>query len=179
MKLSFAKVNVPYVDMAGFKAALKAELAAAITRAAFEYVQTVADAVPSWSGASRATLMHLAARAGTNVEIQISNTAPNRVSLGLANSTGEIKLDEADGGKVSFTYSTTLPHLIWNEFNNAMVNPDPTKWRTPPRAGGDPSRPPLHQPGPYGFQQKGAAAVKRVFDQFQLPDPSKFIKSKR
>lgn len=166
MKIS-AKFASPRIDISKYRQALKASLSDAILYAALEWVLAVTDAIPSWSGASRATMQHLASKAGFSVEISISSppSVGDRTSLGFANATGDIITEKADEGIVSFYYSTTLPHLIWNEFNNANVTPDVTKWKHAK----------LRDPGPYNFQEKGAKAVKQVFDRVTLPNPGDFM----
>lgn len=171
MKITATLHDVSF-DLDGYRQALKLALAEAISHAAFEWIQAVTLAVPTWSGASRATMQHLASKLGFAVEIAVSNTCPygDRTSLGLSNATGDILTDRADEGIVSFYYSTTLPHLIWNEFNNANLpgQRDPTKW-APPRE--------LLNPGPYHFQEKGEKAVQRAFDNVKLPSPGDFVRS--
>ena len=162
MKIS-ANLKKPSVNLFGYRAALKQNLVELMSRATFEWLVNVMGAVPSWSGASRGTLLQLAATVGFHVDISVSQVAQerfgDRTSLGFANSEGGFDVGGADNGRISFHYATSLPHLVHNEFNNAMITPDPTKWRHR----GDPSIPPLHHPGPYHFQEKGKKAVEAVF----------------
>ena len=165
MKIN-AKFKSLRFDSAKYREALRKTLEEAITQAAFAWLQAVVSAVPSWSGASRGTLIKLASSFGAQVDISISSTAPyERTDLGIANSEGRLNLDQADAGCVSFQYSTSLAHLIWNEYNNANITRDRTKWRHVE----------LINPGPYRFQEKGQAAVKEAFQSVRLPDPRQFI----
>lgn len=176
MKVS-ASLGGVRVDLDGYRKALKRALATAIVQAASEWLFHVSDAVPSWTGASRATMQHLALKAGFHVDMAITNErGVDRTGLGLSNSTGDVLLDKADEGIVSFHYSTTLAHLIWNEFNNAMLVPDPTKFYTIRGEEKDYTNPALRKPGPYHFQEAGAKAVQQVFDRVELPNPADFIK---
>ena len=43
---------------------------------------------------------------------------------------GSMETDKKKGD-YTFTYSTTLPWLIWNEYHNANVEPDPTMYLPP------------------------------------------------
>ena len=70
------------------------------------------------------------------------------VSAGEADSTGSVVL--GDNGIYSFTYTTSLTWLTWNEFHDANEDPDSGKWPPPAM---------LHSPGPYGSQMLGMAAA--------------------
>lgn len=175
MKIS-ANFKKPSINLSGYKAALKNNLVEAMSRATFEWLVAVMGAIPSWSGASRGTLLQLAATVGFHVDISVSQVAQerygDRTSLGFTNSQGGFDVQGADNGRISFHYSTSLPHLIHNEFNNAMVTPDPTKWRHQ----GNPAIPPLHNPGPYHFQEKGKKAVQEALSGINvLPDLRQFL----
>jgi len=137
-----------------------------LSLAAFEWLNATADKIPQWSGASAATFLHLARRIGYTLNIQQAGVAPDRVSLGLRHGDGDFKIN-SDQGRYFFTYSTTLAHLIYNEFNNANISPDPTLF----------SR--LLRPGPYHFQEKGRLAFLRVAAGVRLPNPFNSLKSKK
>lgn len=151
-----ATFRIPRVDFGKYLAALKERLGDAIAHAAFEWLGATTSVIPVWSGASLATFLPLASQVG--LSILVSPVASSRIDLGLSNATGEVKAD-ADKGRFEFSYSTSLAHLIYNEANNANISPDPTLFSK------------LKQPGPYHFQEKGKAAVKRVFDDVRLPSP--------
>ena len=55
-------------------------------------------------------------------------------------------------GVYTFTYSTTLPWLVWNEYHDANVDPDPTKYPPPAK---------LKKPGPY-TSRPGRAGLHAV-----------------
>jgi hypothetical protein len=123
--------------------------------------------IPAWSGASLGTFSKLAAEVGFHLGIAAT---PNGIRGGLgpgagaAASTGTVEIS-ASKGVYAFEYSTTLRHLIFNEFKNANVTPDPAVF----------SR--LKRPGPYQFQEKGAEAFLQVAKEASLPFPR--ITSKR
>ena len=157
-----ASFQVPRIDGTQFAKLLREALVDHLTEAAVAWLGAVTPKIPVWSGASIATFLPLARAVSYPLEIQPSLFARgSRVSLGLENADGSFDVQE-ELGKFTFTYSTTLAHLIWNEFNNANINPDPTKW--PPPAV-------LHQPGPYGFEELGEQAFKKYAEGVALPNP--------
>lgn len=114
--------------------------------------------VPVWSGASKATFTELANEVNFNLSIVKAVRAPNRIAKGRSAGQGDLKID-ARNAIGEATYSTTLDHLVFNEFNNA-------------NAGGDPkvfSR--LKNPGPYNFLEQANAAFEAATDDFQFPRP--------
>lgn len=151
-----ATFRAPRIDLAKYKRALHDQLSLAITHAAFEWLGATTAVIPVWSGASLATFLPLATQIGFAIAIAPVPTAPNRFSLGLSQGEGSVNMD-AQQGRYTFTYSTTLSHLIWNEFNNANVFPDPGLFGT------------LRDPGPYHFQQKGLNAFRRFAQTVRLP----------
>lgn len=150
--------KAPRVDFGAYRKQLQDVLGDAIARAAFEWLGATTDAIPTWSGASLATFSHLASAVGLNLSI-----APvarvNRINLGLSNATGTLTTD-AQKGIFQFEYSTSLQYLIFNEFNNANVIRPPELFHR------------LIQPGPYGFQKKGADAFEKAVKDVRLPDPT-------
>ena len=64
-------------------------------------------------------------------------------------------------------YRTWLPWLIWNEYHNANVDPDPGLFGR------------LLKPGPYNFQVKGYEAFKQFSQAVDLPAVSRYVKSVR
>lgn len=101
--------------------------------------------------------MPLASEVGFQVAIDQSPSARRGgVSLGLSNAKGDITVD-ANKGVFTFTYATSLEHLIFNEFNNGNIVRGPRQFTD------------LITPGPYHFQQKGKAAFERVAADVRLP----------
>lgn len=105
-----------------------------------------------------ATFQPLASKIGMTLAIS-PTVKRGGLNMGLNNATGEFIAD-ADKGKFEFTYSTTLAHLIYNEFNNANISPDPGLYSQ------------LINPGPYRFQEKGLEAFQRVAADARLPEPT-------
>jgi len=151
------------LDIGSYEAALRARLAENITRAAFEYVQASLSVIPVWSGASQSTFTELANAISLPLIVNPSSTAPDRTTVGNDLSSGEL---DTTGTTVSFVYETSLPHLIYNEFNNANTTPDSRLFSK------------LLQPGPYGFQQIAASAAKAVTETFVGPNINNHIKKR-
>lgn len=155
-----ALFEIPRVDWNRFRAALHERLVTALSEATRKYLEaTAVAAVPVWSGASRATFSPLASHVSFALATMPVAGAPNRIDLGLANGTGLWTAGERQG-VYAFTYSTTLPHLIINEYYNAntFTNPETGKPYFH-----------LHRPGPYHFQEAGARAFDEVAATVRLP----------
>jgi hypothetical protein len=160
-----ATLQTPRINLTQYKKRLSEDMTAALTNAAFDWIQATTAKIPVWSGASHATFLHLSREIGFNLAIDNANNAPRRVSYGLRNSEGSFTVD-ANSGVFAFDYSTTLKHLIYNEYNNANITPDPGLF----------SR--LLNPGPYQFQDAGREAFLRSVRGVTLPDLRSFIKVK-
>jgi len=162
-----ASFQVPRVNLARFRQALHEHLSEALAQAATVWLQaTATEIVPVWSAASRATFSPLASHVGYVLSLSPVADAPNRIDLGIANGTGTFETD-ASQGLYRFTYSTTLPWLVWNEYHNANVDPDPGLFDK------------LLKPGPYNFQVKGYEAFKRFSQTVDLPAVAPYVTSMR
>lgn len=163
MKVTY-RFNVPTINLSGYRTALDKHMREVIGQAVMEWLDVVLAEVPLWSGASRATFHKLQQAVGHSYSYGFSG---ERGRMGEEMSTGEIET-RADKGTYTFTYGTTLPHLIWNEYHNANVDPDATKWPPPAE---------LHKPGPYGFQRIGEYAFKKFAESVKLPAVAPFVKA--
>lgn len=160
MKLN-ATFRVPRYSLQRYQELLREKLGQALADSIHEWLGATALLIPVWSGASRATFRPLASKIG--LQILISPRAfVDRTALGESNATGEVVSDPV-AGRFSFTYSTTLAHLVYNEFNNANQSPDPTLFAR------------LRNPGPYNFQESGQKAFREFAATVRLPDPSPAI----
>lgn len=138
--------RVPKIDVATFERRVNAVFSKAISEATFQYLVTISGVIPVWSGASIGTFASLASEIGFHLDVAPAGSAPeSRFGLGKAAGTGEVIV--GSGGQYSFSYSTDLRHLVFNEYNDANA------------VGFH-----LIRPGPYDFQGKGTDAVKKVFD---------------
>lgn len=161
MKLS-ATFRAPRLDLAAYERTLRDHMTEVVSRAAFEWLDRVKDMIPVWSGASRATLLILARK--IEFEIAISPVVASRVTLGLNNAEGNLHLEGP--AQFSFSYSTTLEHLVYNEYNNANLI----------RLNGKQIFH-LTNPGPYNFQGAGIAAFQQYAATVTLPSPYTALKS--
>lgn len=163
------------INMAAWEKRFADVMSREIKRAAIVWLNaTVLLIIPVWSGASRATFLKLAravsfpltitgiqARSGENLRAQ----GP---SVGFQQSEGKLNLDRLKSGIATFTYETSLFHLVFNEYNNANDNPE---------AGRLFAR--LKEPGPYNFQKIGQDAFEDYArDAVVLPSPFKSLKFK-
>lgn len=155
------KFTLPQLDFEGYLDALRQEMFDAMLLGIYAYLDTVTSIVPVWSGASRATFLQLAREVGYPLAAAPISGAPNRVSIGISKSTGKFD-NELDDLKVSFTYETDLPWLVYNEYHNANVTPDATLFGK------------LIQPGPYGLQEAGKEAFEKHLAN-AFPDIGRFI----
>lgn len=151
---------------------LDAKMSKEIERAAIVWLNaTVLLAIPVWSGASRATFLKLARAVSfpltiTGIKATKSDT-PRALgpSVGFQQSRGKLDKDPRSG-KFTFTYATTLFHLVFNEFSNANQNPT---------AAGLFAK--LKEPGPYNFQRVGRDAFREFAKtSVELPSPWKKLK---
>lgn len=157
-----ATFNIPRFDGAKYAKILREYFVDHLTEAAVKWLGAVTPHIPVWSGASIATFLPLARAVSYPLSIQPSLLSRgSRVQMGLDNADGSLDVDEGKGS-FTFTYSTSLAHLIWNEFNNANIHPDPTKWPPPAE---------LITPGPYFFEVYGRDAFEEYAAGVTLPDP--------
>jgi hypothetical protein len=160
-----AQFNAPRLNLSDYRMALDRAMREAISQALMEWLNRVLDEIPDWTGASRATFVKLAESIGMGVTHNLG-----RAGQGIASSLGsKLELDTPPG-HYTFTYQTTLPWLIWNEYHNANEEPDPTKYPPPAK---------LHKPGPYEFQAKGLMAFIQFAKSVDLPAVGPFIVSKK
>lgn len=151
------------IGMRDYKQKLHEHLSNEIAHAAFLWLNAVLMEIPVWSGASHATFLRLARDVGYQIAVQ--PRVISRVSYGQRHGDGEVEADP-DKGRYLFRYETTLPHLIYNEFNNANITPDPALFYR------------LRRPGPYHFQQKGLKVFHEFAKRVRLPNPFDSLKVK-
>lgn len=151
------KISLLSLDVDKCKREIERSLTETLKEAVRAYLKSILyNVVPVWSGASVATFIKLAA--SVDHVVNISPKVRSRINLGSTSSTGTLNVD-MNRGVISATYSTSLPHLVFNEYSNANAY----GYR-------------LRNPGPYGFQIKGADAFSSVASQARLPNPFKYLK---
>ena len=142
----------PRLNIARYKDLLHTQLSELLAQAGMQWIAATAEKIPEWSGASKGTFNPLASHVGYVLTIGQADGAPNRVGLGEALSGATFETDR-DKGLYSFSYTTTLAHLIVNEYHDAR------QWGFH-----------LKQPGPYHFQEAGQQAFKDAVRDATLPD---------
>lgn len=143
-------------DLSDYQRALHAHMVREIQDAAKAWLQAALSPIPVWSGASVATFLKLSATVSFPLGVSPQAGVSGRIALGRRESDGELNLGE--GGEYTFRYETELAHLIWNEFHNANINPDPTLFGR------------LLNPGPYEFQAAGLRVFLKLAGGARLPD---------
>ena len=170
-----AQFSVPRIDVSAYRNALDRHMKEAISQALLIWLEAVLAEIPVWSGASRATFQKLAGAVGYSLPVApvavnaahgLFTSRIDRTGMGQASSAGEMVADKKTG-EYTFTYSTTLPWLIWNEYHNANVDPDPTLFYR------------LIKEGPYNFQAIGARAFLRFSDDIDLLPVKPFMYGER
>lgn len=121
--------------------------------------------IPSWSGASRATFQKLARELNTTVPIRIARGAPNRIALGLSNSSGSgtEERNTPTDVYVGFLYKSQLRYLAYNEYNKAVAGSPPQPYSNNVRF------------TPYGFQNRASKVWQATAKTARLPNPYDFI----
>lgn len=159
----------PTIRVSAWSARLDTVMGEQIEKAATVWLNaTVMLAIPVWSGASRATFLKLAREVSFPLTITgIKKSAAGFIAagkagprLGFQQSRGEVSKG-AQAGVYTFTYGTTLFHLVFNEFNDANASPEAGKLFAR-----------LKEPGPYNFQEIGRDAFEDYSkDNVELPSP--------
>jgi hypothetical protein len=156
MTCSFSLMKL---NTGNYKKALDTEMLKKLKEAVGVWIQAAITVIPVWSGASHGTFLKLASKIGMTFSISGGGGFPGMTGpvYGDAHSQGRLT---NWGGAYIAEYSTTLWHLIYNEYNNANANPE---------AGHVYSR--LIRPGPYMFQDKANAAFSAYIDNVRMPSP--------
>jgi len=167
--MAFFKFTTKFTSLAiqtsAWKTALAESLNHHIHQAGIRWLNATAiEKIPVWSGASRATFLHLASELNFPIDIQVSGTAKPRINLGMAKSSGELD-DNGRDGIVSMRYQTNLDHLVFNEYQNANAYGHHLK-----------------NPGPYQFQKAGQRAFNAYVTGVRssiLPNPLQYQSRRR
>lgn len=157
-----ATFELPSLDKGAYEREVTQVMTAALKEGARVWLRAAINLIPVWSGESQETLQTLARAVNMPLLIRPSSTARNFPRRrGISRDVGELT---AENGIFSFEYATDLAHLVYNEFNNANTNPDPTLF----------SR--LITPGPYLFQMKAGQDWQNYARSVRLPSPLPFFK---
>lgn len=116
------------LDLQPLLASLDEKLKEILIEGTKEWVRTVSAILPNWSGESRASLRPIADLVGIPIFASAVQGAPDRVSLGQSEGTGELI---TEGGIYAFAWKSRVFHLAYNELNDAnsvgfhLKNPGP------------------------------------------------------
>jgi hypothetical protein len=152
------KFQLPELNISKIQRQLDDYLSDLLVESAKAWLEGGVFKVPVWSGAARSTFQELASRVDFAIAISPKSNAPDRRGLGEAEGFGELKID-TKSGVYSFTYATTLDHLIENETTTS-------------------SFPGLITPTPYNFREAALRAWLEVAEKASLPGFVLTIKSK-
>jgi hypothetical protein len=170
-----AQLSMSRLDLSSYRKALDKHMREALAQAIAVWLEAVLAEIPVWSGASRATFVKLAS--AINYSLPVGPATGNwahglfasrvdRTGMGIAASAGEVEAN-FDNRRYTFSYSTTLPWLIWNEYHNANVEPDPTLFYR------------VIKEGPYNFQAVGARVFLRFAEGVELPPITPHVRATR
>ncbi len=151
------------LNTGSYKKAVKNDLMQKLKDAVGLWIQAAITIIPVWSGASHGTFMKLAGKIGMTFSIAGTGGFPGMLGPEYGNSHSQGRLTEWGGSYIA-EYSTTLWHLIYNEYNNANADPD---------AGRLFAR--LIRPGPYMFQEAANAAFSGYVKTVRMPSPWAYI----
>jgi hypothetical protein len=170
-----AQFSIPRIDVLAYRNTVDQHMTQMIAQALMLWLEAVLAEIPVWSGASRATFVKLASAIGYSLPVApaavdsahgLFNSRIDRTGMGMASGDGGVVTDK-ETGEYTFSYSTTLPWLIWNEYHNANVEPDPTLFYR------------VIKEGPYNFQAVGARAFLRFADSVDLPAVKPYVRAVR
>ncbi len=164
MKLKFEYTWIGF-NIAKYKRIIDKHLAEDLTEGGREWLSAALAVIPVWSGASHGTFLKVANKLGISITVSSQTNLPGALGPGAGYSASAATLVVKDGLH-TIEYSTSLWHLVYNEYKNA--NLDPGSGRLFAK---------LKQPGPYGFQEVGAVAFSSFAKTVKLPNP--FIAVKR
>ena len=157
------KLTLHEIDMGlpKYKKAFDAYMTEKIRDAARSWLRTVLIIIPTWSKASRATFEDLADRVGSDVTYGPLRAPEDREGLGRSHGDGGLRVLPLK--TYAFWYSTSLKHLMFNEFNRATIGRGGVIWG-------------LINPTPYKFLDAGRADFRSYARGMKLPSPLQFLK---
>jgi hypothetical protein len=163
MKATFDYSTIKF-SLAAYTKDLNQQMTNQLKEAVGVWISTAVSVIPVWTGASHATFVKLAAKIGQSFSVGGGNIPGVRIgpSEGRSASRGTLT---AWGGVWVAEYSTTLWHLIYNEYNDGNLDKLTARVRSH-----------LKKPGPYGFQDKANTAFKAYVDKYvRMPKPWNYI----
>lgn len=157
-----ATFNIPTIDLHGWMRQNHDKQIENLREATIAWLGAATDLIPHWSGASLTTFSKLAAQVNFSLGIPGPVSAyAARVSRkrGYFNYPSKGKFGSPKKGVFEAEYDSQLPHLIYNEYNDANTKPDRGLLGT------------LRNPGPYQFQIIAKTAAEEVMKRQNIPLP--------
>ncbi len=155
------------IDVAKYTRILDKSLIDDLQAGGREWLTTALAVIPVWSGASHGTFLKVSHKLGMSISISSTTSFPEALGPGAGKSASAATLIGKDGLH-TIEYSTSLWHLVYNEYSNANLDP-----------GGGRLFAKLKQPGPYGFQGIGGIAFSAFAQSVKLPPVTPAIKLKK
>ena len=154
MKFSFYYTTL-MLDVGLYQKKLDAYLTEMLNQGAQLWLNAALSIIPVWSGAAQGTFLKFANAIGQS--LVVPRGVPWFEGPGYGNSKSNVIIVSSDGIH-TIEYSTSLWHLWYNEYNDAMANPEAANvhWR-------------LITPTPYNFQEKAGEAFAAFSQTVVLP----------
>jgi hypothetical protein len=130
------KVNLKILkfNKKGYTEALQKAIDVQVRQAAREWLRAVIHEVPVYSGQARASLLPLSRYLRVALPIEPTEAGQKRYPGGITKGSVQGQFDFSSEGYVSrFSFSTTVPHFLINEFNVGLGQPPlihPTPWKS-------------------------------------------------
>lgn len=110
------------LNINAFLSSLDKELTSILVKGTVEWVRTMDLAIPLWSGMSRGSLQKIAGLAGVSLFANPVPRAPNRRQAGeLLEGDSELFTNNDNSGRYFMFWQSRVPHLVFNETNNANL----------------------------------------------------------
>lgn len=163
MKMTF-DYELMKLGIKQYEKAMEERLLDGLMHGGVKWLHACLSQIPVWAGASHGTFIKIAEKLGATITVSAISGIPGYKTAadGKAESTGKLIKGK---GKFILEYSTTLWHLIYNEYKDGNI--DKKEARVFSR---------LTRPGPYGFQAAGAEAFEQVAKTVKLPNPWQTLK---
>jgi len=154
-----------HLGVVNYKVELDRKLRQALIDGGMVWLNAARAIIPVWSGAAHGTFLKLAAKLGTS--FSIGGGVPWLIGppYGAAQSAAKMTVW---GGAYVLEYSTSLWHLVYNEYNNANANKEEARVF---------SR--LRTPTPYNFQERAGNLFQMFAQTVRLPSPWAILRLKR
>lgn len=164
---NFRAINL---DLKGYMGAMDGHLTRKLREGGRKWLDATVRTrthIPTWSGASRAAFQKLAQELGTSIPIGLIRARRSRVYEGYASGARSGLRINPRQGKWQFEFITDLPHLIYNESNPPVPGRYPRPWSRNVRF------------TPYKLQDKGHMAWGFFAMEVRLPNPYKYLSTRR